>query len=212
MKTLALIARRPDHTREAFRKHYEQIHSPLAVATIMEGTTRYVKHHLREEIYGTPDFDVVSAFEYRDAEAAAALFRRAQGPKGERVRADELSFMDTQRNSFFVVTEEAIQGTPNRDLPLLLVALVRRPDEATRAEFLERYARKSIPALLRSVEAPGWCVQNRASDPGEARFDCMTQLHARADLDLAGWAALLARDGCDVIVAAVYEDETKTPW
>ena len=106
MKTLALIVRRPDHSREAFRKHYEEIHSPLAMRTIMEGTTRYVKHHLRDELYGAPDFDVVSAFEYRDGEAAAALFARSEGPEGARIRADELSFMDKPRNSFFVVTEQ----------------------------------------------------------------------------------------------------------
>jgi hypothetical protein len=212
MKTLALIVRRPDHSREAFRKHYEEIHSPLAMRTIMEGTTRYVKHHLRDELYGVPEFDVVSAFEYRDGEAAAALFARSEGPEGARIRADELSFMDKPRNSFFVVTEEEIQGAPRRDLPLLCVALVRGPEGTARSDFLDRYARDSIPALLGAVEAPGWCLQNRATDLGDARFDCMTQIHAQADRDLAGWARGLEREGCHVIVASVYEDETETPW
>ena len=111
MKTLALIVRRADHSREAFRKHYEEIHSPLAMQTVMQGTSRYVKYHLREEIHGAAAFDVISAFVYRDPTAAAALFARVQGPEGERIRADEQTFMDTARNRSSSVTEEFERGT-----------------------------------------------------------------------------------------------------
>ena len=212
MKTLALIVRRADHSREAFRKHYEEIHSPLAMATIMEGTTRYVKHHLREEIFGEPAFDVMSVFEYRDAQAAGALFARAQGKEGERIRVDEQSFMDTASNHFFVVTEQLVRGAPDRSQPLLLVAFVRKPLHEERDDFLARYQAEALPALLDAVEAPVWCLQNTAAPGGEARFDCVTQLHARGDLDLAGWARQLESGGQEVILTSVYEDETETPW
>jgi hypothetical protein len=212
VKTLALIVRRPDHSREAFREHYEEIHSPLAMATVMEGTQSYVKHHLHEELHGRADFDVLSAFVYRDGEAAAGVFRRSQGPEGARVRQDELTFMDTERNQFFVVDEQPVLGTPDSVAPLLLIVCVQRPAATARGEFLDEYARDSVPALLRAVEDPVWCLQNRSLGDAEARFDCVTQLHARSDRGLSGWAASLERRGCEVLIASVYEDETPTPW
>jgi len=212
MKTLALIVRRADHSREAFRKHYEEIHSPLAMQTVMQGTSRYVKYHLREEIHGAAAFDVISAFVYRDPTAAAALFARVQGPEGERIRADEQTFMDTARNQFFVVSEEFEQGRPDPEQPLLAVALVRRPTGESRSDFVARYAEHSIPALLAAVDDPVWCLHNVAAELGEPRYDGMTQVHARADRDLRGWARELEASGCEVLVASVYEDETPTPW
>jgi hypothetical protein len=94
MKTLALIARRRDIDRAEFRDHYEEIHAPLAVRTLLEGTTRYVRHHLREELFGRPAFDVVTGFWYRDAAAAIEIMRRTETPVGDAIRRDELTFMD----------------------------------------------------------------------------------------------------------------------
>ena len=110
MKTLALIARRRDISRDEFRDHYEQVHAPLAVRTLLEGTTRYVRNHLREELHGRAAFDVVTAFWYRDTAAAIAVMRRTETPVGEPVREDELTFMDKPANTFFAVAEHAVLG------------------------------------------------------------------------------------------------------
>src|SRR5262245_64437837 len=110
MKTLALIARRPDTSRDSFRDHYEDVHAPLAVRTLLEGTTRYVRNHLREELFGRPGFDVVTAFWYRDAAAAISVMKRTESPAGEPILRDELTFMDKPANTFFAVAEHAMRG------------------------------------------------------------------------------------------------------
>src|SRR2546427_6596213 len=154
LKTLALIARRRDLGRGEFRDHYEQVHAPLAVRTLLEGTTRYVRHHLREELYGRPGFDVVTAFWYRDAAAAAEIMRRTETPAGEAIRRDELTFMDKPANTFFAVTERVVLGAEDRAAALSAIALVRRPAGDDAARFVESYEPSQLPRLLDAARAP----------------------------------------------------------
>ena len=214
MKTLALIARRPDRTRAGFRAHYEGVHAPLAVATLLEGTTRYVRHHLREELFGRPTFDVVTAFWYRDVAAALAVQRRLEGPPGEAILRDELTFMDKPANTFFAVTEHPIAGAEDRDAPLRALALVRAPAGDDAGRFVAGYESEQIPRLLDATEAPAWCLENRALPMGEERpaFDAVTQLHAAADAGLADWARALAATGARVVLATVSEHESALPY
>jgi hypothetical protein len=210
MKTLALIARRKDIDRAEFRDHYEQIHAPLAVRTLLEGTKRYVRHHLRDELFGRAAFDVVTGFWYRDAAAAVEIMRRTQTPAGDAIRRDELTFMDKPANTFFVVTEHAIRGGEDRAAGLAAVALVRRPEGQGLAPFVEGYEKDWIPALLDAARAPAWCLQNRAQRFGAAdpAFDVVTQIHAAGDAGLAAWAQSLAKSGAEVVIATVSEHES----
>jgi hypothetical protein len=214
MKTFALIARRADHTRDAFRAHYEDVHAPLAVETVMEGTTRYVRHHLREEWFGAPDFDVLTAFWYREIAAAVALMERVAGPAGERIRQDEESFMDRARNTFFPVTEHPVLGQEDRSAGLLALALVRGPEPDGREAFVSDYEARWVPRLLEAAREPVWCLQNRALaiGPEAPAFDCVTQLHAAGDAGLRDWAAEVAEGGAQVCLVGVSEHETETPW
>jgi len=213
MKTLALIARRPDQSRAAFREHYEQIHAPLAVRTLLEGTTRYVRHHLREELFGRPAFDVVTAFWYRDAAAAVEILRRTESPAGDAIRRDEQTFMNKPANTFFAVTERVVRGAEDRAAALSALALVRRPAGLAPGDFLESYERDEVPRLLDAVRAPVWCLQNRAqrfgADP--PAFDAVTQLHAAGDVGLAQWAKGLTAAGAHVVLATVTEHESALP-
>ena len=210
MKTLALIARRKDIDRDEFRDHYEQIHAPLAVRTLLEGTTRYVRHHLREELFGRPAFDVVTGFWYRDAAAAALIMRRTETPVGDEIRRDELTFMDKPANAFFAVTEHTVRGAEDRAAGLAAVALVRRPADSDAAHFAEIYEKDSLPALLDAAREPVWCLQNRALrfGPDESAFDVVTQIHAAGDAGLAKWAQSLAASGAHVVLATVTEHES----
>ena len=213
MKTLALIVRRPDHTRQAFRDHYEQIHAPLAMETVMEGTIRYVRHHVRDEIHGVPAFDVVTAFQYRDAAGAAALLKRLETEAGRRIQADEATFMDRDKNGFFAVEEVPVRGAEDRERGLCAIALVRAPAEQAREDFVRRYEAEDVPALLDATAEPVWCLQNRALAIGPPpAFDAVTQLHARADAGLGAWAKGLRERDADVVVIGVEECETETPW
>ena len=210
MKTLALIARRKDIDRAEFHDHYEEIHAPLAVRTLLEGTTRYVRHHLREELFGRPAFDVVTGFWYRDAAAAVEIMRRTETPVGDAIRRDELTFMDKPANTFFAVTEHAVRGAEDHTATVAAVALVRRPPSHDAAHFVERYEKDSVPALLDAVHQPGWCLQNRALRFGhdEPAFDVVTQIHAAGDAGLAKWAQSIAATGANVVLATVTEHES----
>jgi hypothetical protein len=214
MKTLALIARRPDLSRAEFREHYEDVHAPLAVRTLLDGTTRYVRHHLRDALFGEPAFDVVTGFWYRDAAAAAEILRRTGTPAGEAIRRDELTFMDKPANTFFAVTERVVRGAEDRDAALAAMALVRRPAGGDSARFLDGYEREELPRLLDATRAPAWCLQNRALRFGDAEpaFDAVTQLHAGADAGLAQWAKELAATGANVVVVTVTEHESALPY
>jgi hypothetical protein len=213
MKTLALIVRRPDLTRAEFRDHYEQVHAPLAVRTLLEGTTRYVRNHLREELFGRPAFDVVSAFWYRDAAAAVAVMRRTETPAGEAIRRDELLFMNKPANTFFGVTERLVSGAEDADAALAAIALVRRPVGEDAARFVEGYEREQVSRLLDATRAPVWCLQNRALRFGadEPAFDAVTQLHAAADAGLGPWAKELAATGAEVVLVTVTEHQSAMP-
>jgi uncharacterized protein (TIGR02118 family) len=214
MKTLALIARRPDTSRDSFREHYEDVHAPLAVRTILDGTTRYVRNHLREEIHGRASFDVVSAFWYRDAAAALGIQRRLSAPEGEAILRDELTFMDKPANTFFAVTEHLVHGAEDRAAALRVVALVRRPAGDDAARFVAAYEAEHLPRLLDAARAPTWCLSNRAlrSGTGDPAFDAVSQLHAAADVGLAEWARRLADTGANVLVATVSEHPSALPW
>jgi len=211
VKNLAFLVRRPDHTREAFRAHYEDIHAPLAMETVMEGTTRYVRHHVCEVVHGDPFFDVITAFEYASPEKAAALVARLATDAGARIIADEHSFMDRARNTFFVVEERPVMGAEARDAGLLLAVCVKRPPDADREEFVARYADVHTAALLDAVASPAWCLHNLALGP-EPWADVVTQVHAASDAGLAGWARGLEATGARVQVVSVSEHETETPW
>jgi hypothetical protein len=214
MKTLALIARRPDLSRAEFRDHYEEVHAPLAVRTLLEGTTRYVRHHLRDPLFGSPAFDVVTAFWYRDAAAAGEIMRLTETPAGEAIRRDELTFMDKPANTFFAVTERVVRGAEDRHAALAAIALVRRPAGDDAARFVESYEKEQVPRLLDATRAPAWCLENRALRFGAAdpAFDAVTQLHAAADVGLAQWAKELAATGASVVLVTVTEHESALPW
>jgi hypothetical protein len=214
MKTFALIARRHDTTRDDFREHYENVHAPLAIETVLEGTTRYVRYHLREVLFGDPRFDVVTGFWYRDVQAALAIGRRLEGAEAEPILRDELTFMDKPANTFFAVSEHPVSGAEDTDASWSAVALVGAPEGEDAGRFFAAYEAERIPRLLAATRAPSWCLQHRAIPVGEdaPAFDAITQLHAAGDAGLAQWARALADTGARVVVAAVSEHESALPW
>ena len=214
MKTFALIARRKDLTRAAFREHYEEVHAPLAIDTLLEGTQRYVRSHLRDVVFGEPAFDVVTGFWYRDAVAALEIGKRLASPVGEAILADELTFMDKPANTFFAVTEHPVSGSEGAEAAWCGVVLVGAPEGVEAETFLADYESNEIPKLLDATRAPTWCLQNRAviAGPDAPAYHAITQVHAAGEAGVAQWAAQLAGTGARVVAATVSEHESTLPW
>jgi hypothetical protein len=207
VKTLALIARKPGTTRDAFRAHYEEVHAPLGL-TVMSGLVRYVRHHVCEELHGAGGFDVVTSFTYRDATSLHDVFARLATAAGEAVRRDELTFMDKPRNRFFAVREAAERGARDRSAPLQCIALWRRAP----GQGAEAFAARALPALHAAVRGLRWSLHNEAlATFGEPPWDAVAQLHAAADAGLAAWCAEREREGARVVLVRVTEHETTLP-
>jgi EthD domain len=211
VKTLALIARKPGLAREEFRAHYEQVHAPLGL-TVMRGLVRYVRHHVREELYGAAGFDAATSFAYRDAAALEGVIARLASPAGDAVRRDELTFMDKPRNRFFAVREAAETGARDRSAALQCIALVKRAAEQGADDFAAAFASRALSALGDATRGLRWCLQHEAlATFGEPPYDAAVQLHADADAGLAAWCAAREREGARAVLVRVSEHETPLP-
>ena len=90
MKSMCVLARRADFSREQFQAYYEDHHAPLGVQHFP--FARYVRNHLLD----APEigFDTISEFWAEDISALGALM---EGPVGELLGEDERRFMDQSK-------------------------------------------------------------------------------------------------------------------
>ena len=229
IRVLAFIRRLPGISRDAFRSHYEEVHVPTALPTL-GGITGYVRHHVREEIHGAPGFDCMTRFDYRDGAAVRDALSRIEGPQGDAIRRDELTFMDKPANVFFAVEEAPASGpqparsepqasevhsgweaTPARAERARLLVCVRRSEVEEIARFRARFLDERLPALRAAVEDARWCRPQWAL-PGVAQgtgFDAVTEIGAAGAGELARWARALEAEGAQVIAVRVSVHETR---
>jgi len=88
MKTISLITRRDDMTRDEFRDYYEQQHAELAMRYFPY--QRYTRNHVLGD--AVPGFDCISEFDMTDAFRANAG-NVMESESRARLLADELKFM-----------------------------------------------------------------------------------------------------------------------
>ncbi len=208
IRTLALIKRRADLTRDAFREHYEEIHVPLA-RPLLGGLTRYVRHHVVAEPLGAFGHDVLTAFEYRDADAAHAVLQTLESEAGRAVREDELTFMEKRQNTFFAVSERRlVDGEEGSEH---LFVLVRRPPEVNRFDASKRMMRDHAPRLLAGFDAVHFALLRDAFPVAERplAWDAVLQVRADAYPSLEPWAASMRASGHEVAAARTRAFESR---
>jgi uncharacterized protein (TIGR02118 family) len=150
MKSVCLISRRPDLSREAFRDYYETRHAFLGMKHF--AFRRYLRNHVVASTPAEVDFDCLSEFWQDDL---AGAYETLAGPIGEVVREDERRFTDRPRIRAAASVETLVAG-PERGIERGVVhrqalLLVREPGLA--AMDLTRAARSWGERLAR--ELPG---------------------------------------------------------
>ncbi len=208
IRTLSLIKRRPDITRDAFREHYETVHAPLALP-LMEGLARYVRYHLEAELRGEIGFDVISAFWYRDAESTAKLMETLASDAGKPILEDELTFMDKPANTFFSVSERRLVDGEEGDVHDWI--LVGKPDSLDRSEASKVLVRDHLPELLKGCDGLRFALLRDAFPMPERalRYNAVLQVGSDGVSGLDAWAA--KREGEGWTVAAVRTRRHETP-
>jgi len=212
IKTLALIKRRSSIDRSAFREHYESVHVPLALP-LLEGLSRYVRYHIETERFGDCDFDVLTAFWYRDKAATDRVFARIEGDEGAAIRKDELEFMDKNGNRFFAVSERGWQ--PGEEGDEHLFVLISRPVGMSRSDSSSKLAADHWPRLLAGFDRPGFALLRDAfpMSGDDLPYDSVMQIRAGQIASLESWARSLNAEGYGVtaIGTRLFETKLATP-
>lgn len=164
MRTLALIARRPEIERSRFREHYETVHVPLALP-LLEGLTRYVRNHVIASMgESAPPFDVLTEFSYIDQNAFDALLGKLASPEGEDIARDEQTFMDKPSNVFFGV-EPRGGSEIEASVGMEKVAILgRRTSGETRQDFSARWTSELDAAFGRATAWQHWQTEPMGSE------------------------------------------------
>lgn len=207
IRTLSLIKRRPDITRDAFREHYETVHAPLALP-FMDGLERYVRYHLEAELVGETSFDVISAFWYRDAESTAKLMEVLASEAGKPILEDELTFMDKPANRFFPVSERLLVDGEEGDVHDWI--LFRKPEALGRSDASKVLVRDHLPGLMNACEGLRFALLRDAfpTQGGEIPWNAVLQLGGDGVKGLEDRVAGLEGEGWSVAAVRTRRHET----
>jgi uncharacterized protein (TIGR02118 family) len=107
VKAIWFFHRKPGTTPAQFRRHWLEVHGPLAMKHI-GNLRRYIQNHTVDEEYadGEPDLDgLVEAW----VDDGAALAETEATDEHAFVRSDEANFLDTDRVTFMPVTERRVR-------------------------------------------------------------------------------------------------------
>jgi len=158
LKLLSVKTRRPDGTREAFRRHYEERHVPLGLGFIDRFRWRkYARNHVVRVHAGRCDFDCLTEFWFASREDQESTRVFAASPEFAVLDEDDPRFLDVTKRFSCELAESLVAGErPPFDGPgtRRMAALFERPaaDEPEAfARAVEREARRMAAQDL----APG---------------------------------------------------------
>lgn len=153
-KSLGILSRRADLSREYFQGYYETSHAPLGMSHYP--FAKYVRNHVRGE--ADPGFDTISEFWF-DRQAAENGFDPVRS--GAILDPDEMKFMDRSNKRAGSVTEYLLLGTertvetgPVNKLAMLLTRSLATTDEeflGLVADFARQVCAANGTAIVRAM-------------------------------------------------------------
>ena len=106
LKFMVVVYRRPDLTPEQFRRHFEEVHGPLAKA--LPGLKEYVQNYASpDSSRESPGWDAIVELYFDDRAAMEAAWDSPQGAASD---ADLPAFADMARTTWSVVEEVTVLG------------------------------------------------------------------------------------------------------
>lgn len=105
LKFMVVVYKRPDLSDEQFRRHFEQVHGPLA--TNLPGLRRYIQNYCSydDARRKPPGWDAIVELYFDDFEAMEAAW---DSPQGKASDADLPLFADLSRTTWSVVEEVTV--------------------------------------------------------------------------------------------------------
>ena len=100
LKFMVVIYKRPDLTREQFRKHLQEVHGPLAKN--LPGLRKYVQNYICADPTRKPGWDAVVELCFDDWSSMEAAWT---SPQGAASNADLPAFVDLTRTTWSAVDE-----------------------------------------------------------------------------------------------------------
>ena len=108
VKAIALLKRKPGLSPEEFRKHYEEIHAPLA-KKLFPFMRKYVRRYVIAAPFSPadtePKFDCITEEWLDDTEAFKRMLDIYMSEAGRPIREDEKELFDMTKMEYFLVEE-----------------------------------------------------------------------------------------------------------
>ena len=110
VKGLALLKRNPGLSPEEFRKHYEEVHAPLALK-LVPTIRKYVRNHITTIGFSPgaeePEFDCITEQWFDNMDGFQAMMDIAASETGRALREDMEKLLDSSKTVYLLVEEVA---------------------------------------------------------------------------------------------------------
>jgi len=190
IKLISVKTRRPDLSREEFRRHYEGRHVPLGLGFLERFRWRkYVRNHVVGTLAGAPDFDCLTEFWVASADDRALTREFVQSAEFQALDEDDRRFLDVTRRLSFEVEEQLLSGPPRSVDPAgtrRLAMLIGGPSGAALAGAAAELGRRLAAAL--PDPCPRITLDRRVDDEaGPHEIAAVLSLWIRAGDGLPAW-------------------------
>lgn len=103
LKFMVVLHRRPDLTREQFRRHLQEVHGPLAKN--LPGLRKYIQNFVHADPKRTPAWDAIIELYFDDWSSMEAAWASPQGAASD---ADLPAFADLSRTTWSAVNDVTV--------------------------------------------------------------------------------------------------------